>query len=146
MLVNDIVCKLVFLTRPADVWLQWSCMYKYAPSLLAGKRLHCLSCPLLLLLLLFVCCLYHQMNYNNKAMLVGAMLVAGYDKHLGGQVGLGEGRGDAATPAQHSHQNYGNVHFTTPEHSTALYMCTRSMPRSHCPYAGCEVQGGNIVN
>jgi len=33
------------------------------------------------------------MNYNNKAMLVGAMLVAGYDKHLGGQVGLEEGAG-----------------------------------------------------
>jgi hypothetical protein len=27
-----------------------------------------------------------QMNYNNKAMLVGAMLVAGYDKLNGGQV------------------------------------------------------------
>lgn len=28
-----------------------------------------------------------QMNYNNKATLVGAMLVAGYDKTNGGQVG-----------------------------------------------------------
>ncbi len=27
-----------------------------------------------------------QMNYNNKNMLVGALLVAGYDKHNGGQV------------------------------------------------------------
>jgi hypothetical protein len=28
-----------------------------------------------------------QMNYNNKNNLVGALLVAGYDKHNGGQVG-----------------------------------------------------------
>lgn len=27
-----------------------------------------------------------QMNYNNKNMLVGALLVAGYDEHNGGQV------------------------------------------------------------
>lgn len=29
-----------------------------------------------------------QMNYNNKNMLVGALLVAGYDEHSGGQVGV----------------------------------------------------------
>jgi hypothetical protein len=32
-----------------------------------------------------------QMNYNNKNMLVGAMIVAGYDKHSGGQVGVDDG-------------------------------------------------------
>lgn len=52
----------------------------------------------LLPLLLCVCvcvstcvstCVYLQMNYNNKANLVGAMLVGGYDKLHGGQVGIG---------------------------------------------------------
>jgi hypothetical protein len=35
-----------------------------------------------------------QMNYNNKNNLVGDMIVAGYDKHNGGQVRL-----DSNTPA-----------------------------------------------
>lgn len=33
-----------------------------------------------------------QMNYNNKANLVGAMLVAGFDKTSGGQVGRNTSR------------------------------------------------------
>lgn len=27
-----------------------------------------------------------QLNYNNKSMLLGAMIVAGWDKHAGGQI------------------------------------------------------------
>jgi hypothetical protein len=38
------------------------------------------------LLLLLLLLLLLQMNYNNKNNLVGAMIVAGYDKHNGGQV------------------------------------------------------------
>lgn len=38
----------------------------------------------LLLCLRALLCL--QMNYNNKNMLMGALLVAGFDKHSGGQV------------------------------------------------------------
>jgi hypothetical protein len=46
-------------------------------------HLMCAPLPPLLLLLLL---LPLQMNYNNKNNLVGAMIVAGYDKHNGGQV------------------------------------------------------------